>query len=57
MIRPHYNLQQRLVIRLATLQGACMEFNIAWLKLCRELCREVERIAKRGKFFITYIHC
>lgn len=48
MKRPYYNLQHRLLIRLETLQGACMELNIAWLKLCRE----IERSAKRSKFLL-----
>lgn len=48
MKRPYYNLQQRLLIRLETLQGASMELNIAWLKLCRD----IERSAKRSKFLL-----
>jgi len=48
MKRPYYNLQQRLLMRLETLQGACMELNIAWLRLCRD----IERSAKRSKFLL-----
>ena len=48
MKRPYYNLQHRLLIRLDTLQGACMELNIAWLRLCRD----IKRSAKRSKFLL-----